>query len=326
MEIRELDLVGPIVAVHAHPDDETLSSGGLLALAAERGFGVTLVTCTRGEQGEVIGNDPDGLEGNGPALGAYRERELARAMAALGVRDHVFLDQLVPVPGDESVPLDAAVTVSEVRFCDSGMSWVDGELGAGVSGAAQPPDEVSPDAFYFADIEASASRLAGVLLKRAARTVVTYEPGGGYGHPDHIRAAQVARRAVELAQDGGAGPIRMLSSVIPADIARSGRAALHDLAARGLVAGTDHGGVIPEVSAPLAAVSAHEDATAYTLDTRDYLPQVLAAMREHATQIQWACELPAYGIAAGAAVIGSYALSNDIISPLFSHEFYAELL
>ena len=93
---------GGLVAVHAHPDDETLSTGGLIATLAAAGWPVCVVTCTRGERGEVIalpGTTSEGragLEGDGPALGAYRETELATALRCLadGAIEHTFLDAL----------------------------------------------------------------------------------------------------------------------------------------------------------------------------------------------------------------------------------------
>src|SRR6478609_7192343 len=98
---------GGVLAVHAHPDDETLATGALLATWAASGLPVTLVTCTRGERGEVIGAGLAALEGDGPALAAHREHELAAALAALGVGDHVFLDGGVGP-----------------RYEDSGMAWL----------------------------------------------------------------------------------------------------------------------------------------------------------------------------------------------------------
>ncbi|MBW0253823.1 PIG-L deacetylase family protein [Cellulomonas sp. PS-H5] len=89
---------GGVLAVHAHPDDETLSTGALLATWAAAGLPATVVTCTRGERGEVIGARWAALEGDGEALARHRERELAAAVASLGATQH-FLDAL-PLPAD----------------------------------------------------------------------------------------------------------------------------------------------------------------------------------------------------------------------------------
>src|SRR5690349_18876390 len=166
-------MTGGLLAVHAHPDDESLATGALLATWAASGRPVTLVTCTRGERGEVIGDALAHLEGDGPALAAHRETELAAALAALGVTDHVFLDSVGPG--------------GAARYEDSGMAW----LGAGRAGSA---DDVPPGAFVAVPLDEAARRLAHVLRSRRPEVVVTYEPAGGYGHPDHVRAHDVTTR------------------------------------------------------------------------------------------------------------------------------------
>jgi len=181
---------GALVVVHAHPDDETLWTGALIATAAATRLPVTVVTCTRGERGEVIalpGTTSEGMEhlaGDGPALAAWRERELADALTALGSGDpaavgHRFLDALRDPAGSP-----------EARYEDSGMVW----LRPGVAG----PDPSVSDGFATADLDAAARRLAGLLRETGASAVVTYEADGGYGHPDHVRAHAVTARAVEF--------------------------------------------------------------------------------------------------------------------------------
>lgn len=326
MEIREFEFSGPVIAVHAHPDDETLTSGGLLASCVMQGVPVSLVTCTRGEQGEVIGADPLRLEGNPPALGAHRERELAAAMAALGVHDHLFLDEIDAPSITQAIhevtepPIDMPV-----RYVDSGMSWVEGTLGDGVSGAAQLPDDVAADAFYFSDLDAAATRLAGLISERHATTVVTYEPGGGYGHPDHVRAYQVAVRAVELVNQVTPNSVRLLSAIIPQDIARFARGVLATQAVAEQLVGESFGGKVPSVDDAYATVASHEPTVVYTVSLGETLPLVLNAMREHATQIQWVQTLDAPETYGKAQVVGAYALSNNIIAPILNYEYYAEI-
>jgi N-acetyl-1-D-myo-inositol-2-amino-2-deoxy-alpha-D-glucopyranoside deacetylase len=209
--------VGGLLAVHAHPDDETLSTGGLLATFAAAGRPVCVVTCTRGERGEVIalqGTTSEGLaglEGDGPALGAHRETEVAGALTRLGdgvadAVEHVFLDAL-PLPGS---PVTAVTHASDTsggrRYEDSGMAWV-------APGVAGPAPDSPPTAFARVPLDESAGRLAGLVRARRPAVVATYEPGGGYGHPDHVRAHQVTVRALELAADpawqpdGGGMPV-----------------------------------------------------------------------------------------------------------------------
>lgn len=173
-----------LVAVHAHPDDETLWTGALLATWARSGE-VELVTCTRGERGEVIGPGLAHLEGDGPALAAHRETELARAVAALGVGRHGFLDELGSA-ADDGVLLGRG---HGTRFEDSGMVWV-------ADGVAGPAPDAPAGAFSLVDADEAAARLAAHLAERRPAVVVTYGPDGGYGHPDHVRAHEVTMRAV----------------------------------------------------------------------------------------------------------------------------------
>jgi N-acetyl-1-D-myo-inositol-2-amino-2-deoxy-alpha-D-glucopyranoside deacetylase len=149
-----------------------------MAAYAAAGAAVTLVTCTRGEQGEVI---PPGLAHLAPApgevgtaLGEHREGELAAAMAALGVTDHRFLG------------------APDRRFVDSGMAY------AG-DGSVVPAPWSPPGAFALTPVDDAASVLAGVLREVRPDAVVSYGPDGGYGHPDHVQAHRVATRAAELA-------------------------------------------------------------------------------------------------------------------------------
>src|SRR3954467_5327222 len=102
-----------MLLVHAHPDDETLGNGATMAKYAAEGAQVTLVTCTRGEEGLVLVPELEHLAApRDDRLGAHRETELAGAMDALGVRDHRFLDT-VALPGEEH----------PAHYRDSGMAW-----------------------------------------------------------------------------------------------------------------------------------------------------------------------------------------------------------
>lgn len=201
---------GGVLAVHAHPDDETLSTGGLLATFAEAGLPVCVVTCTRGERGEVLalpGTTSEGragLEGDGPALGTYREGELAAALVRLGggvdgAVEHVFLDTLPPFGLPATGDARAAEPPAAVWYEDSGMTWV-------APGVAGPAPDSPPTAFARVPLDESAGRLAALVRARRPAVVATYEPGGGYGHPDHVRAHQVTVRALELAADPGWRP------------------------------------------------------------------------------------------------------------------------
>jgi N-acetyl-1-D-myo-inositol-2-amino-2-deoxy-alpha-D-glucopyranoside deacetylase len=284
---------GGVLAVHAHPDDETLTTGALLAAFAAAGLPACVVTCTRGERGEVIalpGTTSEGragLEGDGPALGAYRETELAAALAQLGggvegAVEHAFLDAL-PLPGprvsrSKHVP-DAS---GGVRYEDSGMTWV-------APGVAGPAPDSPPTAFARVPLDEPAGRLAGLVRARRPAVVATYEPGGGYGHPDHVRAHMVAVRALELAADpawrpGGEGapagegapdPVvgrwdepwagaELWQAVAPADELREARATLAALPeATGLAAAEAL--TFPDPTAPLPPL-AKPDLSAWSAD------------------------------------------------------------
>lgn len=152
-----------LLLVHAHPDDESLWTGGTIARYAAAGYQVTLVTCTLGEEGEII---PEGLRqlasDAADQLGGYRIGELRAACAALGVSDHRWLGGVG-------------------RWRDSGM--------AGVAANGHPR------AFAAGDLAEQTDALAAVLAEVRPQVVVTYGPDGGYGHPDHVRAHEVTMAA-----------------------------------------------------------------------------------------------------------------------------------
>lgn len=162
-----------LLLVHAHPDDETLTTGGTIArYAAAPDTAVTLVTCTLGEQGEVI---PPALALLGPdhadQLGGHRIGELVDACAALGLRDHRFLG-------------------SAGRWRDSGM------VPAGHGVRAGPPDVLHPRAFAApAAFDEQVDALVAVLDEVRPQVVISYGADGGYGHPDHIRAHDITAAA-----------------------------------------------------------------------------------------------------------------------------------
>lgn len=157
-----------ILLVHAHPDDETINNGATMALYADRGAQVVLVTCTRGEEGEVLVPSLSHLASSQQdQLGKHREIELADAMNALGVKDHRFLGGATQI------------------FRDSGMM------------GTEPNNR--PDVFWRADLDSAAQRLVEVIEEVKPHILITYDEIGGYGHPDHIQAHRVAMRASELA-------------------------------------------------------------------------------------------------------------------------------
>jgi N-acetyl-1-D-myo-inositol-2-amino-2-deoxy-alpha-D-glucopyranoside deacetylase len=155
-----------ILLVHAHPDDETINNGATMAMYAALGAEVTLVTCTRGEEGEVLVEEhAHKAAAHDDLLGDHRVIELAEAMKALGVSDHRFLGE------------------PNIKYRDSGM--MDTE-----------PNK-RPDCFWQADLDTAAQHLVAVIEDVKPHILITYDEFGGYGHPDHIQAHRVAMAAAE---------------------------------------------------------------------------------------------------------------------------------
>ncbi|HEV7204580.1 MAG TPA: N-acetyl-1-D-myo-inositol-2-amino-2-deoxy-alpha-D-glucopyranoside deacetylase [Jatrophihabitans sp.] len=243
-----------LLLVHAHPDDESITTGATMAHYAASGAAVTLVTCTLGEEGEILPPELARLESaQADQLGGYRIGELSAAMAALGVRDHRFLG-------------------GAGRFRDSGM-------------IGTPPNE-HPRAFWraagdeavFAD---AVAELVAVVREVRPHVVVTYDDNGDYGHPDHIMAHRVTTAAVAAAADPahpGDEPWSVPKSYWTAT-PRSSLAAGFE-AVRGR----------PEL--PFRAAGAEElsfgvadDVVTTTIDASAALPAKTAALEAHRTQL-----------------------------------------
>ncbi|MFF4351739.1 N-acetyl-1-D-myo-inositol-2-amino-2-deoxy-alpha-D-glucopyranoside deacetylase [Streptomyces sp. NPDC001530] len=265
-----------LLLVHAHPDDESINNGATMAKYAAEGAHVTLVTCTLGEEGEVIPSElahlaPDRDGGLGP----HRIGELAAAMKELGVTDHRFLGG----PG---------------RFGDSGMMGVE--------------QNHRPGAFWSADVDQAAEHLVEVIREVRPQVLVTYDPQGGYGHPDHIQAHRVAMRAAELAAEAAfrrdLGEPWEIAKIywnrVPRPIAEEAfarlREALPELPFSRAAAVDDVPGVVDD-----PVITTEIDGTAYAAAKA-------AAMRAHATQIEVAEPW--------------FVLSNELAQPLFTTEYY----
>src|SRR3712207_1046230 len=154
-----------MLLVHAHPDDETINNGATMARYVAEGAEVTLLTCTLGEEGEVLVPELELLAAeHADQLGGYRIAELRAAMEALGVTDWRFLGG----PG---------------RYRDSGMMGT--------------PANAKPRAFWNADLDEAVAHAVAVVREVRPQVLVTYDENGGYGHPDHIQAHRVAMGAVD---------------------------------------------------------------------------------------------------------------------------------
>jgi N-acetyl-1-D-myo-inositol-2-amino-2-deoxy-alpha-D-glucopyranoside deacetylase len=248
--LDHLDSRRRIVFVHAHPDDETTATGVTMAKYAAEGAHVTLVTCTRGEEGEVVAPGLEALHSSADdRLGEHRVSELATALEALGVTDSRFLAG----PG---------------TYRDSGM--------AGTS------TNEHPHAFARADVDEAAARLVEVLRDVRPQVLVTYDARGGYGHPDHVMAHRVATRAVELSADPAHGTgvpwqvDKVYESAIPERRFREGMRRMVD-------AGVDLGGF--DADAAAAEMTLPDELVTTVIDGTAHLDAKVAAWRAHASQV-----------------------------------------
>lgn len=273
-----------LLLVHAHPDDETINNGATMAKYVARGTRVTLVTCTQGEEGEVLVPDMAHLASErDDALGPHRVTELAHAMKELGVTDHRFLG-------------------GSGRFRDSGMVWH-------AEGHAVAGDDVKDGTFWRADLLEAAAALVEVIREVRPQVLVTYDEFGGYGHPDHIQAHRVAMYAATLAAVpsyrpdlGEAWDIAKIYWVAMSE--SRFREGLRHLRASGdttAFEGMDPEGPLPRFAIPDEQISA-------AVEGNEFVGAKMAAMKAHATQI---------------ALDGPFfALSNNLGNEVWGTEFY----
>jgi len=250
-----------ILLVHAHPDDESIGQGATMAKYVAEGRGVTVVTCTAGEMGEILVPELEHLAADKEdGLGLHRRGEIAIAMAALGVTDHRWLGGFG-------------------TYRDSGMKWHE-------EGYAVAADEVHDNAFWHADLNQAADHLVAVIREVRPQVLVTYDEFGGYGHPDHIQAHRVAMYASMLA----AVPSYKLELGEPWDIAkiywgamsesrmREGLRLLREAGDTTSFEGMDPDGPLPRFAAPDSALSA-------AVDAQDFVEKKMDALRAYPTQI-----------------------------------------
>ena len=254
-----------MMLVHAHPDDETTTTGATIAHYAARGVAVHLVTCTRGEQGEHV--DPDATHDllarvggrTGPRTGSAAARfgrlragELAAACRALGITGATFLGG----PG---------------RWQDSGM--------AGTT--------AGPAAFADADPDDCTRALISLVRAHRPQVLVTYDENGGYGHPDHIRAHHITVAAFHAAADPAAHPDcgppwqvqRLYAAVVPHGALR---AAAEHLATTPPQGANPFDGATAGQPLPFGVPDDHVDVC---IDATEHLPAKLTAMRAHRSQM-----------------------------------------
>ena len=273
-----------LLLVHAHPDDETIGQGATMASYVARGTQVTLVTCTLGEEGEVLVPELAHLAADrDDTLGQHRITELANAMRELGVSDHRFLGG----PG---------------RYRDSGMVWDE-------QGHATAGDDVKEGTFWRADLLEAAVLLVEIIREVRPQVLVTYDQFGSYGHPDHIQAHRVATYATSLAavrsfrpELGDAWDIaKVYWGAMSANRMREGLRALRAAGDTTSFEGMDPDGPMPPFMVPDELLSA-------VVEANDYAETKIRAMKAHATQI---------------TVDGPFfALSNNIGNEVWGTEHY----
>ena len=272
-----------LLLVHAHPDDESIGQGATMAKYVAEGRGVTLVTCTAGEMGEILVPELTHLAADQEdRLGEHRRGEIAEAMKALGVTDHRWLGGFG-------------------RYRDSGMQWH-------ANGYAIPADTIHDNAFWHADLAEAATHLVAIIREVRPQVLVTYDQFGNYGHPDHIQAHRVAMYAAQLAavpsyrKDLGEawGISKIYWSAISEERMREGLRRMKEAGEEIDFFGGDPEGDLP-MTTPAADIACEIDATAY-------VEQKLDALRAYPTQI---------------SVDGPFfALSNNVGSQASGFEAY----
>ena len=256
-----------LLLVHAHPDDETINNGATMAKYAAEGVQVTLVTCTRGEEGEVLVESLANLASSrDDKLGEHREIELKNAMVHLGINDFRFLGS------------------PNKKWRDSGMI-----------GTAQNERK---DVFWQADLTEAAQELVKIILEIKPQVLITYDEFGGYGHPDHIKANQVAMLAAELASNQGWKISKIYWNTMPKSVIQMGIDKMKEV-------GSSFFGANNVEDLPFAKP---DELVTSVIKAPDYVEQKLEAMKAHETQI---------------SIDGPFfALSNNLGLSVWADEYY----
>jgi N-acetyl-1-D-myo-inositol-2-amino-2-deoxy-alpha-D-glucopyranoside deacetylase len=271
-----------LLLVHAHPDDETIGSGVTMAKYVAEGAEVSLVTCTLGEEGEVLVEDLAHLAADREDdLGPQRLVELKAAMESLGVTDFTRLG-------------------GDFHYRDSGMAYDE-------NGRAVARSELRPGIFWSADLLEATLELVPIIRSRRPQVLVTYDENGGYGHPDHVQAHRVAMYAYLLAgvptyrRDLGEPWVvsRVLWTAMSARELREGLRALRESGDLETWKGMDPEGEMPPMASEDADIVA-------VVRGGDYVEAKMDAMRAHRSQI--ALDGPFFAMA---DVYGNRAWSSE---------------
>ena len=234
-----------LLAVHAHPDDESISTGGILAKYSAKGLRTVLAYGTAGEAGDIL--NPDFVAPK-PGLDIKDIKEIRAIELAAAVK---------------------VLTVETVYF-----------LGYRDSGMAGSPENNHPQAFAQANIRKATARLVEIIRRVRPHVIVTYNEKGTYLHPDHIMANRVTLRAFKASGDprfeigetlAPWQPVKLYYTAIPLERIRR----MHQIVKeRGEEPGFD-----PEV------IGTPEDKISAVVDVREYLSQKLEALNCHQSQM-----------------------------------------
>jgi N-acetyl-1-D-myo-inositol-2-amino-2-deoxy-alpha-D-glucopyranoside deacetylase len=260
---------GGLLLVHAHPDDEVFSTGGVIAQALADGRRVDLVVCTGGEEGEVHDPDLDPAEA-APRLREIRDAELRCALAALA----------------SGAAHDRLLHVHRLGHRDSGMMGT--------------PANDRPDAFWQADVEAAAEPVVRLIREAQPEVIVHYDENGGYGHPDHIQAHRVAVTAAAAAADrdrypGTGDPHRVASRYQTAFGSGRWLELMALMRERGIPLPWDYDTTLDAGEGAEPRPGTAEPPVTTVVDVSAWLTAKRSAMACHRTQRQdfgWAIELP----------------------------------
>jgi N-acetyl-1-D-myo-inositol-2-amino-2-deoxy-alpha-D-glucopyranoside deacetylase len=223
-----------LLAVHAHPDDECITTGGILIRYAAEGLRTVLVTCTDGAVGEI----------SDPSLATPENLVQVRAAEL-----------------DEAVRILKVSRLAKLGYRDSGMAGTD--------------DNQHPDSFHQANLKDAVAKVVEIMREERPRVVVTYDENGGYGHPDHIRAHQVAVAAFDAVAGEPWAPSRLFYAVVP----RSAFAKFGELVRKaGIEMPFSETGDTPPFGVD-------DDVVTTTVDVSGFVAEKRAALTAHRTQM-----------------------------------------
>lgn len=241
-----------LLCIHAHPDDEVISTGGALMRAVADGHRAAVLTCTDGERGASPGLD--GPRPSDAELAALRHSELTAALAILGTEGPRYLG-----------------------YRDTGMVEVDGRIAA--------PDDAGPETFWHADVDEAVGRVVAHIREWRPDVVVIYDAYGGYGHPDHLMAHRVGLLACEAAAVAAlypaAGTSWRVRKVYASTFPRGALAAANEaMIAAGVP--SPFGAAVDPDDIPMGMP---DELVTTTLDVSAHLDTKLTALRAHRSQV-----------------------------------------